>query len=252
MFSGPQWRDRVLPGQSFPLKVHGWRYRVAGKCLYVRLFRKAKKVKIHSQDDSWKERIGFEGEILQIKVVSSWGSGTGSTPHENLPHDIVPHDIVPYDIVPHYILPHEIVPYDIVGQRWRGSCLRLPHSSPSARTRRQESKTSSLLYVHQAVVSISPNLALQSQIKTPKISWYPKWCCPQVFWRNELCGFAKPEGGRSSCEKLRKVLIEIIFVQFSKERKRINWDLAFWIFVFSVICDLIKMMILNESSSLVK
>ena len=71
MFSGPQWRDRVLPGQSFPLKVHGWRYRVAGKCLYVRLFRKAKKVKIHSQDDSWKERIGFEGEILQIKVVSS-------------------------------------------------------------------------------------------------------------------------------------------------------------------------------------
>ena len=141
MFSGPQWRDRVLPGQSFPLKVHGWRYRVAGKCLYLRLFRKAKNVKIHSQDDSWKERIGFEGEILQIKVVSSWGSGTGSTPHDILPHDILPHDNV--------------------GQRWRGSCLRLPHSSPSARTWRQESKTSSLLHVHQAVVSISLNLALQ-------------------------------------------------------------------------------------------
>ena len=176
MFSGPQWRDRVLPGQSFPLKVHGWRYRVAGKCLYVRLFRKAKKVKIHSQDDSWKERIGFEGEILQIKVVSSWGSGTGSTPHDILPHDIVPHDIVPHDIVPHDNVPHDIVPpdnvphdnvphnispHDNVGQRWRGSCLRLPHSSPSARTRRQESKTSSLLHVHQAVVSISLNLALQ-------------------------------------------------------------------------------------------
>ena len=151
MFSGPQWRDRVLPGQSFPLKVHGWRYRVAGKCLYVRLFRKAKKVKIHSQDDSWKERIGFEGEILQIKVVSSWASRTGSTPHDILPHDIVPDDILPHDNVPH----------DIVGQRWRGSCLRLPHPSPSARTWRQESKTSSLLYVHQAVVSISLNLALQ-------------------------------------------------------------------------------------------
>ena len=89
--SGAKWWDGVLPGKPFPFQVYGWGYSLAGRCLDIVVRCKDQfngycgswistlsicwKIPIEvflNQDDSWKDRIGFDGEILQIKVGASY------------------------------------------------------------------------------------------------------------------------------------------------------------------------------------
>ena len=77
MFSGPQWRDRVLPGQSFPLKVHGWRYRVAGKCLNVRLLEKPKLSRFILRTIAGRSALVLRGRSCKSRWCQVKGMGQG-------------------------------------------------------------------------------------------------------------------------------------------------------------------------------
>ena len=121
--------------------------------------------KVVNQDDSWKERIGFNGEILQIKVGASLNTiihYKGGNKFQHL-KTIIHREKFEFSYHQHsYLLTHamssNIGQLDISlkpaleGERGRGSCFRLPDTSPRVGTWRLQPKTTALLHVHQALV----------------------------------------------------------------------------------------------------
>ena len=114
------------------------------------------------------------------------------------------------------------------GERGRGSCFRLPDTSPSVGTWRLQPKTTALLHFHQALVRHMLNhskMESSLQLIIPAFSLVSKkfaiilqrpLCIFQVFRRDEFCRLAESEGGRPSCERLRKVSINIGYPHVSK------------------------------------